>query len=90
MSMNDYVESAVKDGVSRFERIIKDAFRQHFGFDISDADKEELCQVITKGSDIMSLQYHHETFLYFTDWKYEYRRSDGKIEVLMKTKYKFV
>ena len=72
------------------ERIIADAFRRHFGYDIRCADKEELQHLITEGEEIQSFQYRHETFLYISGWetKYEFDRDGAK--ALMKMKYKMV
>lgn len=74
------------------EKIIADAFRRHFGYDIQFADKEELQHLITEGEELQSFQYCHETFLYISGWetKYEFDSVGAKVKVLMKMKYKMV
>ncbi len=72
------------------ERIIAEAFRCHFGYDISCADKDELQHLITEGSEIQSFQYRHETFLYISGWEQKYEFDGFGAKVLMKMKYKMV
>lgn len=72
------------------ERIIADAFLRHFGYNIRCADKEELQHLITEGEEIQSFQYRHETFLYVTDWEYDYHFDEDKVVCKMKMKFKMV
>lgn len=52
---------------STLDKIIQEAFREHFGFELLEVqDKEELEHIIVQGEPIESFRYRGETFLY---WK---------------------
>lgn len=73
------------------EKIIADAFHNHFGYDIALANKDELHHLTSEGSDIQSFLYRNETFLYITDYEIDSILCDKDgAKVTMKMKYKFV
>lgn len=79
------------DEKCELEKIIADAFRHHFGYDIVLADKEEFMHLCTEGSDIQSFLYLNETFLYITNFEIDSILCDKDgAKVTMKMKYKFV
>lgn len=88
--MEEITNGLIAANNNSLERIIADAFRRHFGYDIQCADKEELQHLITEGEEIQSFQYRHETFLYISGWETKYEFDRFGAMVLMKMKFKMV
>lgn len=60
--------SAINKLSSALEDVIKEAFKEHFGFPIEDVkDVESLERIHMEGCHISWYRYHEETFLYWVD-----------------------
>ena len=75
-----------------FERILEEAFLEHFGFLLRDVqDRENLEHIIVQGDPIESFRYRGETFLYYKGnigMKYDITK-DGEM-VTITTQFKKV
>lgn len=59
----EVIADAVKKHIDEQEKIIRQAFEQHFGFPIEQADKSKLYRATEFGSNIEQYRYNEETFL---------------------------
>ena len=74
------------------DRIIEEAFLEHFGFLLRDVqDKENLEHIIVQGETIESFRYRGETFLYWNRaMKIDFSKSDLMVDVKCTTEFKKV
>lgn len=62
---NSITNEAIKRQRQEADRIIREAFREHFGFEIEEVrDAENLEHIVQAGYPISSYLYRGETFLY--------------------------
>ena len=59
----EVIFDAVKKQMDEQENIIRQAFEQHFGFPIEQADKSKLDRARVFGSSVEQFRYNEETFL---------------------------
>lgn len=62
--MNKIVDDVCRKQVSTLERIVVDAFENHFGISIYDVNPREIEHIRFVGDPIESYEYRGETFLY--------------------------
>ena len=63
----EIISEAVQKQWDEQDRIIRQAFQQHFGFPIEQADKSKLDRCTILGSPVQQFRYNQETFLYWDD-----------------------
>lgn len=64
--MNEIIEQALADMARKEGNIIREAFREHFGYDITEIeDPEELEHIVMAGDPVESYRYRGQTFLYY-------------------------
>ena len=75
---------------SNKEKIVGDAFLEHFGFPIQDVqDKEELEHIIVLGDPVESFRYRGETFLLWQKGHLDcHIEKSGDYEVTIESKFK--
>ena len=62
------VNQPLNEFTNKKEELIKEAFLEHFGFELSDVkDKENLEHLVFNEQPISSFRYRGETFLYWQD-----------------------
>lgn len=85
-------EDLIKKQMSSLDQLLRDAFREHFGFDILDVhDKDELEHIIVQGDPIESFRYRGETFLYWKrDMDIKCESNKDGVEVTCTTQFKKV
>lgn len=65
---NATTSEAIKKLTSNLESVIKEAFKEHFGFPIEEVkDTESLERISHEGCPMSWYRYHEETFLYWVD-----------------------
>lgn len=71
------------------DRIIEEAFMEHFGFPLQDVkDRENLEHLIVQGDPIESFRYRGETFLYWNrEMDFQYGLSKDVVEVTCTTQF---
>lgn len=75
-----YLESLFEQQVKKNEEIITEAFRNHFGYDITLADLELLSK--TKQGNIVTVDYNGEKFIEFdTTPRYTFDKYDKNKKV---------
>lgn len=63
--MNEIIEHALASVHKKEREIICEAFREHFGFEITEVeDAAELEHIVMEGTPVESYRYYGETFLY--------------------------
>ena len=62
--MNKIVDDVCREQVSKLEKLVVDAFQNHFGISIYDVDLREIEHIRVEGDPIESYRYRGETFLY--------------------------
>ena len=62
--MNKIIDDVCRKQVSTLEKIVEDAFENHFGISIYDVDLREIEHIRVEGDPIESYRYRGETFLY--------------------------
>lgn len=74
------------------DRILEEAFLEHFGFLLRDVqDRENLEHIIVQGDPIESFRYRGETFLYWNrEMKIDIEHSDLMTDVRCTTEFKKV
>lgn len=74
------------------DRIIEEAFLEHFGFPLKDVkDRENLERLIVPEDPIESFRYRGETFLYWNkQMKIDFSKSDSMVDVKCTTEFKKV
>ena len=74
------------------DRILEEAFLEHFGFLLRDVqDRENLEHIIVQGDPIESFRYRGETFLYWNkEMKIDMSQSNLMVDVKCTTEFKKV
>lgn len=74
------------------DRIIEEAFLEHFGFPLQDVkDREELEHIIVQGDPVESFRYRGETFLYWNrEMDIKYGSNKDGTEIICTTQFKKV
>lgn len=74
------------------DRILEEAFLEHFGFLLRDVkDRENLEHIIAQGDPIESFRYRGETFLYWNkEMKIDMSQSNLMVDVKCTTEFKKV
>ena len=62
--MKRIIDDVCREQVSTHEKLVVDAFQQHFGISIYDVDLREIEHIRVEGDPIESYRYRGETFLY--------------------------
>ena len=62
--MNKIIDDVCREQVSKLEKLVVDAFENHFGISIDDVDLREIEHIRVEGDSIESYRYRGETFLY--------------------------
>ena len=62
--MNKIIDDVCREQVSKLEKLVVDAFENHFGISIDDVDLREIEHIRVEGDPIESYRYRGETFLY--------------------------
>ena len=62
--MNKIIDDVCREQVSKLEKLVVDAFENHFGISIDDVDLREIEHIVVEGDPIESYRYRGETFLY--------------------------
>ena len=62
--MNRIIDDVYREQVSKHEKLVVDAFENHFGISIGDVDPREIEHIRVEGDPIESYRYRGETFLY--------------------------
>ena len=62
--MNRIIDDVYREQVSKHEKLVVDAFENHFGISIGDVDPREIEHIRVVGDPIESYIYRGETFLY--------------------------
>ena len=62
--MNKIIDDVCREQVSKLEKLVVDAFENHFGISIGDVNPREIEHIVVKGDTIESYRYRGETFLY--------------------------
>ena len=62
--MNKIIDDVCGKQVSTLEKLVVDAFENHFGISIGDVDPREIEHIRVVGDPIESYRYMGETFLY--------------------------
>ena len=62
--MERIVDDVCRKQVSKLEKLVVDAFENHFGISIYDVDLREIEHIVVEGDPIESYRYRGETFLY--------------------------
>lgn len=77
--MENVVEQPLRELRRMQDELLKDAFREHFGFELTDVkDKENLKHIIVQGEPISSFRYRGETFLYLQEMP-DYKVENDKV-----------
>ena len=61
--MERIIDDVCREQVSTFEKLVVDAFENHFGISIYDVGFEEIEHIRVEGDPIESYRYRGETFL---------------------------
>ena len=62
--MNKIIDDVCRQQVSALEKLVVDAFENHFGISIHDVNAREIEHIRVEGDPIESYSYRGETFLY--------------------------
>ena len=65
--MNKIIDDVCREQVSKLEKLVVDAFENHFGISIYDVDLREIEHIVVEGDPIESFRYRGETFLYMQE-----------------------
>lgn len=71
----EVIADAVRKQLEEQERILKQAFQNHFGYPFEKADKTKLDRVTVIGSPVQQFRYDSETFLLWDDSEEPYYES---------------
>ena len=87
--MNKIVDDVCREQVSKFEKLIMDAFQKHFGISIYDVDLREIERIVVY--DLESYSYRGETFLYVqVPFDIDVNTDSQDVKLTMKYNYKEV
>jgi hypothetical protein len=87
--MNECIDEMIKRRVAEQDRIIKDSFRKHFGYPITELkDTENLSRESIIPRTIQEFKYKGETFL-LIDFSegVDVQNKDGNYEAIMSIRY---
>ena len=89
--MERIVDDVCRKQVSKLEKLVVDAFENHFGISIYDVDLREIEHIVVEGDPIESYRYRGETFLYVqVPGDIDINKDPQGVKLTMKYNYKEV
>lgn len=89
--MNRIIDDVCREQVSKHEKLVVDAFENHFGISIGDVDPREIEHIRYVGDPIDSYKYRGETFLFVQiPFDIDVNTDSQGVKLTMKYNYKEV
>ena len=89
--MNKIIDDVCREQVSKLEKLVVDAFQNHFGISIYDVNLREIEHIRFEGDPIESYIYRGETFLYVqVPFDIDVNTDSQGVKLTMKYNYKEV